>query len=143
MNFTKRILTIVLLFTIQIINSQTNTFITSNIQQHLLNKFWSSKLNDSNKVVFYFTQNQISVYSNGKKLADDQYYISDINCNNSTIFDTVKIGSLSAGNYIKTNLSCFIIEFYEDLQKFRIKRTYENEAKWQTFYLLNNPILQN
>ncbi|HAH55518.1 MAG TPA: hypothetical protein DCM02_09650 [Flavobacterium sp.] len=122
-------------------NSQTTSnYITTNIQPHLQDKFWSSSANDSNKVVLHFTQNQIHLYSFGKKFASDQYYITNNSCeDNLHSFEIEKIGTSSTGNYIKNKLSCYEIEFYADLLKFRMKRTYENDTKWQTFYLLNNP----
>jgi hypothetical protein len=126
-------------------NSQTTSnYITTNIQPHLQNKFWSSNANDSNKVVMHFTENQIHVYSFGKKFGSDQYYITNNSSeNNLHSFEIEKIGTSSTGNYIKDKLSCYEIEFYPDLLQFRMKRTYENDTKWRTYYLLNNPVLQN
>jgi len=143
MIYTKKIIISLLIFSFLIMKSQSNNYITSNIQQNLINKYWSSTLNDSKKIVFHFTNNQIHVYSNGKRVASDLYYMTNISCNSPSIqFDNSKVGTLSEGNFIKNQRSCFVVELYDGLQKFRLKRSYETDDKWQTYYLLDNPDLE-
>jgi len=121
-----------LIFIAQIISAQ---MISTDIQSHLLNKNWSSKPNTDQAVKFNFTDTQLFLYSSGRSLANSFYYITNTDCNTfPSPFDDSKIGSTSSANYIKTKGLCYIIEFYPDLTKFRIRPTNSNE--WQDFYLL-------
>ena len=120
----------------------TDNYLQTNIQQHIVNKYWSSELGVTGKVVFYFGQDQWSSHINQRKIGSANYYFTDIPCNDlSSIFDNSKIGNSSSGNYIRTIPYCYLIEISSDFQKIRIKTS--NENKWRTFYLLSNPNLQN
>ncbi len=68
MNYTK-IFLFITLFVMTTMKSQTNTMVTTNIQSHLINKFWSSNIDDNNKVVFNFTQNGLSPRSRANPFA--------------------------------------------------------------------------
>lgn len=122
--------------------SQTsNNYLSNNVQQHIVNKYWSSELGTTGKVVFYFNQNQFYSYINKRKIGSNNHYFTNISCNSSTaIFDNSKVGTSSSGNFIKTPLYCYVIEISTDFQKMRIKKSFDNDTKWQTFYLLNNPV---
>lgn len=145
MNFTKNIFIGILFLYINTMSSQTTTtYLTTNVQQHIVKKYWSNEEGTTGKAVFYFGQNQMSTYINQKKLGSGNYYFTNISCNDpSSIFDNSKIGNSSSGNYIKTDRYCYVIEISPDFQKIRIKKSYDNDTKWQTFYLLNNPNLPN
>ncbi|TDD98561.1 hypothetical protein [Flavobacterium cellulosilyticum] len=143
MNFTKNIFIGILFLYITTMSSQTTTsYLETNIQQHIVNKYWSNEAGTTGKVVLYFGQNQLSTYINQKKFGSGNYYFTNISCNDSSsIFDNSKIGNSSSGNYIKTDRYCYLIEISTNLQQIRMKKSYDN--KWQTFYLLNNPNLPN
>lgn len=139
MNYTKLLLFMTLLV-ITRMNSQTNTMVTTNIQSHLINKYWSSKINDNNKVVFNFTQNSLSLFIGKKKMGgDESYYLAEYDeVKTSTTFSDSKIGRLSSGNHIVTKREIYLIEFFSDFQKFRIKKILDGQDKWQTYYLTQN-----
>jgi hypothetical protein len=121
-------------------NSQTNTMVTTNIQSHLINKFWSSNINDNNKVVFNFTQNGLSLFIAKNKMGgEESYYFAEYDeVKTTTTFSDSKIGRLSSGNHIVTKREIYIIEFYSDFQKYRIKKILDGDTKWRTFYLTQN-----
>jgi hypothetical protein len=139
MNYTKLLLFITL-FVITTMNSQTNTMVTTNIQSHLINKFWSSNINDNNKVVFNFTQNGLSLFMAKNKMGgEESYYLAEYDeVKTTTTFSDSKIGRLSSGNHIVTKREIYIIEFYSDFQKFRMKKILEADTKWRIFYLTQN-----
>ena len=139
MNYTK-ILLFTTLFVITTMNSQTNTMVTTNIQSHLINKFWSSNINDNNKVVFNFTQNGLSLFIAKNKMGgEESYYLAEYDeVKTTTTFSDSKIGRLSSGNHIVTKREIYIIEFYSDFQKFRMRKILEADTKWRTFYLTQN-----
>lgn len=139
MNYTK-LLVFIALFVITTMKSQTNTMVTTNIQSHLINKFWSSKIDDNNKVVFNFTQNGLSLFIGKNKIGgDESYYLADYDeVKTTTTFSDLKIGRLSSGNHIVTKRYVYIVEFFSDFQKFRIKKILDGADKWQTYYLTQN-----
>jgi len=146
MNFTKNIFIGILFLYINTMSSQTTTnYLSINVQQHIINKYWSNELGSTGKVVFFFNQNQWSFYINKKKIQkSENYYFTKTSCNDlNAIFDISKLGTLSDGNFIKTTQFCYLIEISTDYQKIRIKKSFDNDTKWQTLYLLNNPVLQN
>lgn len=139
MNYTK-LLVFIALFVITTMKSQTNTMVTTNIQSHLINKFWSSKIDDNNKVVFNFTQNGLSLFIAKNKIGgEESYYLADYDeVKTTTTFSDLKIGRFSSGNHIVTKSYVYIVEFFSDLQKFRIKKILDGDDKWQTYYLTQN-----
>jgi len=146
MKLIKKILLLILLISFQSMESQVTTnYISNNVQQHIINKYWSNELGSTGKIVFYFNQNQWSFYINKKKIQkSENYYFTKTSCNDlNAIFDISKLGTLSDGNFIKTTQFCYLIEISTDYQKIRIKKSFDNDTKWQTLYLLNNPVLQN
>lgn len=145
MNFTKNIFIGILFLYINTMSSQTTTnYLSINVQQHIINKYWSNELGSTGKVVFFFNQNQWYSYINQRKIGNANYYFTNTSCNDlNAIFDNSKLGTSSNGNFIKTTRFCYLIEISTDYQKIRIKKSYDNDTKWQTFYLLNNPVLQN
>ena len=114
--------------------------VTTNIQSHLINKFWSSNINDNNKVVFNFTQNGLSLFIAKNKMGgEESYYLAEYDeVKTTTTFSDSKIGRLSSGNHIVTKREIYIIEFYSDFQKFRMRKILEADTKWRTFYLTQN-----
>jgi hypothetical protein len=127
---------LITLLTLSKMNSQTSTnMITFNIQQHLMNKYWSSNPSTTNEIVFRFNDDgNLYLYTNEKEIGNENYYITNIDCtDNSLPFDESKINTSSSGNYIKTVPFYYVIEFYSDFQKFRIRATYD--SNWQIFYL--------
>lgn len=139
MNYTK-LLVFIALFVITTMKSQTNTMVTTNIQSHLINKFWSSKIDDNNKVVFNFTQNGLSLFIAKNKIGgEESYYLAEYDeVKTTTTFSDSKIGRFSSGNHIVTKREVYIVEFFSDLQKFRIKKILDGDDKWQTYYLTQN-----
>ncbi len=101
MNFTKNILIVILLISFQMMNSQN---LSTNVQQHIINKYWSNEQGSTGKIIFHFSQNQWSFYINKKKIQkSENYYFTNISCNNpSAIFENSKVGTSSSGNFIKT-----------------------------------------
>lgn len=138
MNFTKSIL-IVALFFFTAMQSQSGPMVTTNIQTHLLNKYWSPNIGDQYEIVFFFTAHQVTLFVGNKKIGSEYFYITDNSGAIHPIFDKIKVGTTHSGNYLRTNSSYFIIEFFSDLQKFRWKRSFDPEGTWQTYSLLNNP----
>lgn len=125
-------LKIILIGTFILIVQKNNAqMITSNIQSNLLNKNWSSDPNSNKAVMFVFKKTKLYVYSNGNEIGHEDYYLTE---KDSTFKDS-EIGGISSGNYIKTRRFCYIIEFYPDFKKFRIRA--KNSLKWQDYYLLN------
>jgi hypothetical protein len=139
MNYSK-LLIFMTVFVMTSMNSQTNTMVTTNIQSHLINKFWTSKIGDNNKVVFNFTQNSLSLYIGKNKIGgDESYYLAEYDeVKTTTTFSDSKIGRLSSGNHIVTKREIYLIEFFSDFQKFRIKKILDGSDKWQTYYLTQN-----
>lgn len=136
MKLTKTLIITLLLFTFQTMKSQTSgNYITSNIQEHLVNKVWS--INTGNKKIsFLFKSTGVfHLYIDNVEIGTESYYITTISdCgNNPVTFDNSKVGSISHGNYIKTLRECFIIEFYADYQMFRLKRSFSSD--WQIYHL--------
>ena len=121
--------------------SQTTTnYLSTNVQQHIVNKYWSYKSGSFEIGGFYFGQEQWWSFINKKRIGGENYYFTSNSCSDvSNIFDNSKIGTISSENYIKTINYCYLIEISTDLQKIRIKKSYDNDTKWQTFYLMNNP----
>jgi hypothetical protein len=109
--------------------------ITNDIQLHLVDKLWSSDPNNSTKIMFMYShQGSLSVYMNGNKLGFEDYYITDSNCSTNSIpFNETNIGASSSGNFIKTRKFCYVIEFFPDYKKIRMKPV--SETQWQIFYL--------
>ena len=105
-------------------SSQTTTnYLSINVQQHIINKYWSNELVSTGKVVFYFNQNQWYSYINQRKIGNANYYFTNISCNDvAAIFDNSKLGTSSNGNFIKTTRFCYLIEISTDYQKIRIKK---------------------
>lgn len=137
MIFTKNILIGLLILSLNKVNSQSmSNMITSNIQTHLINNRWSSIQNSSKAVVFYFKERQLFVLVNNKELANSDYYFTETDCTTTSSFESLKIGSSSSGNYIKTKGRCYIIEFFKGYQKFRLKSM--NDLKWQEYYILDD-----
>ncbi|MBD0832036.1 hypothetical protein [Aestuariibaculum sediminum] len=130
-----KLLVLALFFTSIGVNSQTN-MVTSNIQSHLVNKYWSSDATSTSKVVFQFTQNDLSLYMNKNKIGTENYYLAEYNeVQDSFSFDSAKIGRISAGNHIVTKKAIYVIEFYPDYKSFMIKTTIDPDTKFQTYYL--------
>lgn len=137
MNFKKSILILALFFFTAM---QSQTMVTTNIQTSLLNKYWCPNVGDPYEVVFFFTQNEVTLFVGNKKIGSEPYYIT----NNSevttpTTFDNSKVGTTSSGNCIKTNSSYFIVEFFSDFQSFRWKRSFDPEQIWQTYTMKSIP----
>jgi hypothetical protein len=123
---------IILIGAFMLIGQKNNAqMVTSNIQSNLLNKNWSSDPNSDKAVMFVFKETQLYVYSNGNEIGYEDYYLT----NTDSTFNDSDIGSVSSGNYIKTRRLCYVIEFYSDFKKFRIRA--KNSPKWQDYYLLN------
>lgn len=135
MKITKTLI-VIFIFIFQTMKSQTSgSYITSNIQQVLENKTWSIKTGGK-KISFSFKDNgKLILYIDNTKIGTENYYVTtNSDCgSNSVTFDNSKIGTKSSGNYIKTVRECYIIEFFSDYQKFRLKR--EFSSKWQVYSL--------
>jgi len=104
MNFTKNIFIGILFLYINTSSSQTPiSYITTNVQTHIVNKYWSNQLGTTGKAVFFFGQNQWTSYINKRKIGSANYYFTNVSCNDpAAIFDNSKIGTSSNGNFIKT-----------------------------------------
>jgi hypothetical protein len=130
-----KILVVVLSFIGITAYSQTS-MITSNIQNHLVDKYWSSDSADTSKVVFHFTQNNLSLFLNKSSVGSESYYLAEYNeVQTSTTFDSSKVGRTSSGNHIVTARIVYNIEFFNDYKSFRIKSILDPETKWKTYYL--------
>ena len=142
MNFTKNIIIGILFLYCTNMNSQTtSSYLNTNIQQHILNKYWSNELATTGKTVVFFGKNFFSSYINKKKFGNTYYYFTNESCNDpATVYKNSTVGIISSGNYIKTERHCYLIEISSDFKQIRMKKSHEN--KWQTFYLLDNPDLE-
>lgn len=139
MNFKKSIL-IISLFFFTAMQSQTSPMVTTNIQSQLLNKYWCPNVGDPYEVVFFFIQNEVTLFVGNKKIGSEPYYItSNSEVTAPTTFDNSKVGTTSSGNCIKTNSSYFIVEFSSDFQSFRWKRSFDPEQIWQTYTMKSTP----
>jgi Family of unknown function (DUF5977) len=137
MNFKKSILILSLFFFTAL---QSQTMVTTNIQSRLLNKYWSPNVGDPYEVVFFFTQNEVTLFVGNKKIGAEPYYItSNSEVTTPTTFDNSKVGLTSTGNCIKTNSSFFIVEFFSDFQSFRWKRSFDPDQVWQTYTVKGTP----
>lgn len=144
MKFLKILSTFIFLIHFIESNSQnTENMITSNIQEKLINKTWTfTKESPKRKVTisFLYKENGFAyVFINGKELGFEEYYIMNESCKNiSEPFDKELIGTSSNGNYIRTQRNCYVIEFYPGFEKIRLKKSYENDSKWQDYNLSEN-----
>ncbi|WP_158651339.1 hypothetical protein [Pseudotamlana carrageenivorans] len=80
------------------------SFISSNIQSYLVDKSWSSEKNNDKKIMFKFkSDGSLHLFTAGNEVGYEDYYISTSSCSNlGNGFDSSKVGSSSAGNYIVT-----------------------------------------
>ncbi|WP_310557775.1 DUF5977 domain-containing protein [Flavobacterium sp.] len=137
MNFKKSILILALFF---VATMQSQTMVTTNIQSRLLNKYWCPNVGDPYEVVFLFTQSEVTLFVGNKKIGSEPYYITtNTEVTTPTTFNTIKVGTTSTGNCIKTNSSYYIVEFFSDFKSFRWKRSFDPDQIWQTYTQKSTP----
>jgi hypothetical protein len=137
MNFKKSILILALFF---FATMQSQTMVTTNIQSRLLNKYWCPNVGDPYEVVFLFEQRYVTLFVGNKKIGSEPYYITtNTEVTTPTTFNTLKLGTTSSGNCIKTNSSYYIVEFSSDFKSFRWKRSFDPAQIWQTYTVKSTP----
>lgn len=112
-----------------------NSMINLNVQEHVLNKKWTSNTERENVMVVEFTDDKAFFFANGRALMNSEYYFSNSDCENSLItFDQAKVGRRTSDNIIKTKGFCYEIEVFPSLSKIRMRRI--NSPNWQEFDLV-------